>query len=245
MSFVSTDEQHIKRPLNSFMVWAKEKRRTMNRDNPKMRNAEISKILGEEWRQMPDEAKQPYVEEAVRLRKQHKVDHPNYRYKPKRKLRQEQAALEKARSDGVPLFSGIYPNILPSPVPSDFSSPSYPVYTPGLFKPRFPADRLPFPSDMFGKTPSTVPSSVFGRGLNVPPAFSVGYPGPSSSFTYGSESPRLPLPKDNPIRISPLRLQPSPTSRTGSALSPRVSGISDPSKQPVPYLMLKAEVQYM
>ncbi|EDO44399.1 predicted protein, partial [Nematostella vectensis] len=82
---VIASQDHVKRPLNSFMVWAKEKRRAMNRENPKMRNAEISKILGDEWRKMPESEKLPYTEEALRLRRQHKVDHPNYRYKPRRK----------------------------------------------------------------------------------------------------------------------------------------------------------------
>ena len=245
MSLISRDGHHIKRPLNSFMVWAKEKRRTMNRDNPKMRNAEISKILGEEWRQMPEEAKQPYVEEAVRLRKQHKVNHPNYRYKPKRKQRQDQAALEKSRSEGLSLFSGIYPSILSTPAQSVFNSPSYSPYNPDLFAPRFPAESLPFSSELLVKAPTSIPSSVFtpypSRSMNVPSSYSANYPGPSSS--YCSESPRMPRPKDNPIRIAPLCLQPSTASRTNS-LNPG-SSVIDSSKQPLPYLMLKAEVKYM
>lgn len=40
-------------------------------------------------RSLPAEQRQPFVEEAERIREQHKRDHPEYRYQPKRKTRSE------------------------------------------------------------------------------------------------------------------------------------------------------------
>ena len=78
---------HIKRPMNAFMVWSQLERRKITEVTPDKHNAEISKELGRRWKMLPDQARQPYIDEAERLRLLHQKEYPDYKYKPRKKAK--------------------------------------------------------------------------------------------------------------------------------------------------------------
>uniref|UniRef100_A0A7E4VA82 HMG box domain-containing protein n=1 Tax=Panagrellus redivivus TaxID=6233 RepID=A0A7E4VA82_PANRE len=96
---------HIKRPMNAFMVWSQMERRKICEHQPDMHNAEISKQLGNRWRQLTEEEKAPFVAEAERLRQMHMQEYPDYKYKPRKKAKKNPPA-SKAGNDNNPNASG-------------------------------------------------------------------------------------------------------------------------------------------
>merc|ERR1712106_1000358 len=83
---------HIKRPMNAFMVWSQLERRKIIEVTPDKHNAEISKNLGKKWRTLEEEEKQEFINEAERLRQLHLKEYPDYKYKPKKKAKYPPAA---------------------------------------------------------------------------------------------------------------------------------------------------------
>ncbi len=92
---------HIKRPMNAFMVYSQIQRNMILKKKPDANNAGISKQNGVGWRGLTASEQQPYIAEAEKLRLLHLKEFPDYKYKPQKKPKATTAAAVGERPSRV------------------------------------------------------------------------------------------------------------------------------------------------
>lgn len=165
--------------MNAFMVWSRLQRRKKAAEHPKMHNSEISKRLGMEWKLLTDYEKRPFIDEAKRLRSQHMIDYPDYKYRPRRKPKPSEALSSTPAS--IANSSTPSQQLLP-----EFSSASLPHSSQG-----FSSFSYMDPMDSFARSfLSSVPSN--GSMLSTLPTTL--FPASRISVSIVPEKPQMPLP---------------------------------------------------
>lgn len=89
--------------MNPFMVWSQYQRRIICEKTPDLHNTVISKQLGQKWRELSDDEKQPFVVEADKLRKLHSIEYPDYKYRPKKKQQGSKSTTSTSSTLSSPL----------------------------------------------------------------------------------------------------------------------------------------------
>ena len=95
----------MKRPMNAFMVWSQIERHKIIEDTPNCNHAEISKLLGKRWRGLSQSERNPFIEEAERLRQLHMAEFPDYKYRPRKRARNRKSSDTKRYSGDYELSS--------------------------------------------------------------------------------------------------------------------------------------------
>ncbi|KAK6440982.1 slightly ste11-like protein [Oleoguttula sp. CCFEE 5521] len=74
----------IPRPRNAFILYRQHHQAKVVAQNPGLANPDISKIIGEQWRNQPNEVKNEWKALAEEEKIRHQQQYPTYRYQPKR-----------------------------------------------------------------------------------------------------------------------------------------------------------------
>ncbi|KXJ86683.1 hypothetical protein Micbo1qcDRAFT_218863 [Microdochium bolleyi] len=74
----------IPRPRNAFILYRQHHQASVAANNPGLANPEISKLIGEQWREQPDDVKESWKRLAEEEKIRHQQQYPDYRYQPRR-----------------------------------------------------------------------------------------------------------------------------------------------------------------
>ncbi|ORX93368.1 sequence-specific DNA-binding high mobility group box protein mat-Mc, partial [Basidiobolus meristosporus CBS 931.73] len=72
------------RPLNPFLLFRKDVQASIFAQNPGISNSEVSKVIGQMWKDAPFDVKERYQLSAEDKKRLHKEMYPNYKYAPER-----------------------------------------------------------------------------------------------------------------------------------------------------------------
>jgi len=95
---VKKDEGAPKRPMSSFLYYAQKMRPLVKEQNPDKRNTDISKVLGEMWKNCSEEERNVYIQREAEERERYKLAISAWDEKQAEKV----ADQEKAQVESIP-----------------------------------------------------------------------------------------------------------------------------------------------
>ena len=106
--------------MSAFLYFSQDKRREIKESNPTIRNTEISRILGEMWRNASEDVRRPHIEKEKEEREKYKIAIAKWRVEHEKKQEDER----KRQADQAAYMSSVYHN---EQVPGTPGSPHDPT----------------------------------------------------------------------------------------------------------------------
>ncbi|GFO30034.1 protein capicua homolog [Plakobranchus ocellatus] len=94
-------KDHIRRPMNAFMIFSKKHRALVHEQHPNQDNRTVSKILGEWWYALAPDQKQQYHDLAAKVKEAHFKAHPDWKWCSKDRKRSSTIAATLSTSSGT------------------------------------------------------------------------------------------------------------------------------------------------
>jgi len=117
------DPSAPKRPMSAFLYFAQGRRTKIKSENPQMKNTEVSRILGEMWRNAPDKDRRPYINKEKEEREKYKTAVAKWK-------EQADSRAEKERKSMETIGMHVDPNMMQQPAmvfPDHFGNPQFPM----------------------------------------------------------------------------------------------------------------------
>eukprot|EP00522_Entomoneis_paludosa_P012355 CAMPEP_0172453622 /NCGR_PEP_ID=MMETSP1065-20121228/10852_1 /TAXON_ID=265537 /ORGANISM="Amphiprora paludosa, Strain CCMP125" /LENGTH=355 /DNA_ID=CAMNT_0013205807 /DNA_START=61 /DNA_END=1128 /DNA_ORIENTATION=- len=86
------DPSAPKRPMSAFLYYSQGKRSHLKKQHPDMKNTEVSRLLGEMWRNSSDQEKRPHIEKEREERSKYKIRIAEWRKESEEKQRAQRKA---------------------------------------------------------------------------------------------------------------------------------------------------------
>lgn len=90
------DPSAPKRPMSAFLYFSQERRRIIKERNPGMRNTDVSRVLGEMWRNATETEREPHIRHELNEREKYKIEIAEWKRNNDIKKEEQRKADEKA-----------------------------------------------------------------------------------------------------------------------------------------------------
>lgn len=104
------DPNRPKRSLTAFMYYSGARRGQIRKEKPEMSMIEISKMVGDEWKNLSTESKQPYHDKAGVAHEAYCIEKEKYE---KTKLKRPRSAYALFMKENRSVVAGEHPNVPP------------------------------------------------------------------------------------------------------------------------------------